>query len=103
MTKPNKGVSKLTEKMKQLSAVDPDCQAMQQLRKIGQAFVRGIELGIQECACLLLRQRFIYTSRTVVFINTSPPENRSMRLKSLHDIEQMDDNEKKHLHVKSAI
>ena len=92
MTKPNKGMSQMTEKMKQLTAADPSGRcSFKNLHKLGNDFVQGNEIGIQECVCLLLRQRLVYTTRSVVFINTSLIEQRRYRLKSMEAIEKMED------------
>ena len=79
-----------------ITAADPS-GCFKNLNKLGNAFVRGNEIGIQECVCLLLRQRFVYTTRSVVFINTSLIEQRSYRLKSMEAIEKMEDGNTKYL------
>ena len=50
MTKPNKVASQLNKRMKQLLSTDPQINGLRKLRRLGDASLRGHEIGIQECA-----------------------------------------------------
>ena len=63
----------------------------QQVRLIGNKFVNNVEISAQEAVYLLLQLSLKKCSREVVFISTSPSENRVYLLKS--NIDELDDND----------
>ena len=67
----------------------PDNASLKQLKSLGNQFVRANELTAQEATVLLLRQPLLYSTRTVVYINTAPPEERHLFLKKLDEIEKL--------------
>jgi len=53
--------------------------------------VNNVEISAQEAVCIVLQLPMRKASRQVVFINTSPPEERVQLLKPLDDINDMED------------
>ena len=64
-----------------------------QLRTIGGKFLNSVELSAQEASYILLQLPMKKASRQVIFVNTSPPEERVFLLKPIHVLESMDDND----------
>ena len=63
----------------------------QQVRDIGNKFLNNVEINAQEAVYIVLQLPMRKSSRQVVFINTSPPENRVQLLKSMQEISDMED------------
>ena len=63
----------------------------QQVRDIGSKFVNNVEISEQEAVYIVLQLPMKKASREVIFINTSPPEDRVELLKPLNDIKDMED------------
>ena len=63
----------------------------QQVRDIGNKFLNNVEISAQEAVNIILQLPMRKSSRQVVFINTSPPENRVHLLKPLQEINEMED------------
>ena len=63
----------------------------QQVRDIGSKFVNNVEISAQEAVYIVLQLPMRKASRQIVFINTSPLEERVELLKPLNDIKEMDD------------
>ena len=63
----------------------------QQVRIIGNKFLINVEMSAQEAVYLALQLPLKRSSRQVVFVNTSPPEERVYLLKS--NIDQLPDDE----------
>ena len=63
----------------------------QQVRDIGNKFLNNVEISAQEAVYITLQLPMRKSSRQVVFINTSPPEDRVQLLKPLKDINEMED------------
>ena len=63
----------------------------QQVRDIGSKFVNNVEIIAQEAVYIVLQLSMRNASREVIFINTSPPEDRVELLKPLDDIKDMED------------
>jgi len=61
----------------------------QQVRLIGNKFLNNVEISAQEAVYLLLQLPLKRSSRQIVFVNTSPPDERVYLLKS--NIDQLDD------------
>ena len=64
----------------------------QQVRDIGNRFLNNVEISAQEAVYIVLQLPMRKSSRQVVFINTSPPEDRVRLLKPLQEIDDMEDN-----------
>ena len=61
-----------------------------QFQHVGNVFLNAVETGQEEAAFLLLQAAMTFMSRDSVFINTSPPSERTFLVKSKKEIEQMD-------------
>ena len=62
----------------------------QSVQHIGNVFLNAIETGQEEAAFLLLQAAVTFMSRESVFINTSPPSERTFLVKNKKELEQMD-------------
>ena len=63
----------------------------QQVRDIGNKFLNNVEISAQEAVYILLQLAMRKSSRQVIFINTSTPEDRVRLLKPISDINDMED------------
>ena len=91
MSKSERGMSLLMDRAcKEARQGNNDLK--QQVRHIGNAFLNKVEIGAQEAAYLILQLAVTRSTRSVVFISTSPPEERTFLLKSKETLEQMDKN-----------
>ena len=63
----------------------------QQVRGIGNKFLNNVEISAQEAVYIVLQLPMRKSSRQVVFINTSPPEDRVQLLKPMQEINDMED------------
>jgi len=61
----------------------------QQLRAVGNKFLTHVEVGAQEAAYLILQMHLKQSSRKVLFINTTSPENRLVLIKSFTALEEL--------------
>ena len=61
----------------------------QRVRHIGNQFLNAVEICAQEAAYLALQLPLTHATRQVVFINTSPPEERVFLLKSKEALESL--------------
>ncbi|CAB4001648.1 Hypothetical predicted protein, partial [Paramuricea clavata] len=90
ISKAQKGMSELLRK-----AVDEAKQGntniKQQVRDIGNKFLNSVEICAQEAVYVVLQLPMRKASRSVIFINTSPPAERVELLKPLSEIEKMSD------------
>ena len=64
---------------------------MQQVRDIGNKFLNNVEISAQEAVYIVLQLPMRKSSRQVVFVNTSPPEDRVKLLRSFNDMKEMED------------
>ena len=63
----------------------------QQVRDIGNKFLNNVEISAQEAVYIALQFPMRKSSRQVVFINTSPPEDRVKLLKPVQEIKDLED------------
>lgn len=71
-----------------------NCIIKQQVRDIGSKFLNNVEISAQEAVYITLQLRMRKASRQIIFINTSPPDERIELLKPIEDIKEMvDDSE----------
>jgi len=63
----------------------------QQVRDISNQFLNSVEISAQEAVYRVLQLPMRKSSRQVIFINTTPPEERVQLLKPMTEIEEMDD------------
>ena len=60
------------------------------VRHMGNAFLNGVETSAQEAACLVLQLPITRMSRDIVFLHTSPPDERTFLLKDFKTLQEMD-------------
>ena len=88
VTKGQKGMSAQMEKVcKDANKCNIDLK--QSVQHIGNVFLNAVETG-QEAAFLLLQAAMTFMSRESVFINISPPNERTFLVKSKKELEQLD-------------
>lgn len=63
----------------------------QQVRDIGSKFLNNVEISAQEAVYIVLQLPMRKSSRQIIFINTSPPNERVELLKPMDDIKSMED------------
>ncbi|XP_048584895.1 uncharacterized protein LOC125567916 [Nematostella vectensis] len=63
----------------------------QQVRDIGSKFLNNVEISAQEAVYIVLQLPMRKSSRQIIFINTSPPNERVDLLKPMDNINEMDD------------
>ena len=73
-------------------AKDGNSTIKQQVRGIGNKFLNTVEISAQEAVYIVLQLPMRKSSREVIFIPTTPPDERVQLLKSMNEIEQMNDN-----------
>ena len=62
----------------------------QSVQHIGNVFLNAVETGQEEAAFLILQEAMTFMSRQSVFINTSPPSERTFLVESKKQLEQLD-------------
>ena len=90
ISKAQKGTSKLLRQAC-TEAREGNSNIKRQVRDIGSKFVNNVEISAQEAVYIVLQLPMRKASREVMFINTSPPEDRVELLKLLNDIKDMED------------
>ena len=98
VSKGQRGMSNLLHQACE-EAKQRDSDIRNQVRHIGNKFLSNVEIGAQEAAYLVLQMPLRRSSRKVVFINTSPPDERVVMLKPMHVLEEMKDDS---THVESG-
>ena len=90
ISKAQKGTSELLRKAV-AEAKEGNTIIKQQVRDIGNKFLNSVEINAQEAVYVVLQLPMRKASRSVIFINTSPPAERVELLKPLSEIESMED------------
>ena len=90
ISKAQKGMSELLRKAVE-EAKEGNTNIKQQVRDIGNKFLNSVEISAQEAVYVVLQLPMTKASRSVVFINTSPPAERVELLKPLCEIENLSD------------
>ena len=85
-----KGMSELLRKACD-EAKQGNASIKQQVRDIGNKFLNSVEVSAQEAVYIILQLPMRKSSRKVIFINTSPPDERVELLKPISEIENMPD------------
>ncbi|XP_069109201.1 uncharacterized protein [Argopecten irradians] len=91
ISKSQRGISALLEKASQ-EAIEGNMDLRRQVRHIGNKFLNFVEVSAQEASYLILQMPLTQATRDVVFINTSPPNERVFLLKSQDDLESLPEN-----------
>uniref|UniRef100_A0A1X7SS53 ATP-dependent DNA helicase n=1 Tax=Amphimedon queenslandica TaxID=400682 RepID=A0A1X7SS53_AMPQE len=79
MMKSEKSMGKL---LKQVATEERTAELIEQLRKVGAAFMTHRELGAQEAACRVLSLPLTKNSREEVFVDTTPENDRVTLMKN---------------------
>ena len=89
----SKGQKGMSELLRQActEARQGNLNVKQQVRDIGSKFVNNVEISAQEAVYIVLQLPMRKASRQIIFINTSPPDERVELLKPIQDIKEMDD------------
>ena len=88
ISKSEKGMSALLDQAcKEARQGNEDLR--KQVRHIGNKFLNAVETSAQEAAYLTLQLPLTSASREVIFLNTSPPNERTFLLKSKQSLEQL--------------
>ena len=90
ISKAQKGMSELLRTVCE-EAKKGNSSIKQQVRDIGNTFLNNAEISAQEAVYIVLQLPMRKSSRQVVFINTSPPEDRVQLLKPLQEINDLED------------
>ena len=90
ISKAQKGMSELLRQAC-TEAREGHSSIKQQVRDIGSKFLNNVEISAQEAVYIVLQLPMRKASRQVIFINTSPPEERVELLKPIDDIKDMED------------
>ena len=90
ISKAQKGMSELLRNAVQ-EAKEGNMNIKQQVRNIGNKFLNSVEISAQEAVYVVLQLPMRKASRSVAFINTSPPAERVELLKPLSEIENLSD------------
>jgi hypothetical protein len=90
ISKAQKGMSELLRKACE-EARRGNSSIKQQVRDIGNKFLNNVEISAQEAVYIVLQLPMRKSSRQVIFVNTSPPEDRVRLLKPLKEINDLED------------
>ena len=88
ISKPQKGMSELLRQAC-VEARKHNSSIKQQVRDIGSKILNNVEISAPEAVYIVLQLPMRKASRQVVFINTSPPDERVEILKPLNNIRDM--------------
>ncbi|KAJ8020644.1 hypothetical protein HOLleu_40292 [Holothuria leucospilota] len=91
ISKSQRGMSRLLQHAVQ-ECKEGNSSIRESVRHIGNKFLNHIEMGAQEAVYYVLQIPLRKATRSFIFINTSPPENRSFLLKPLCKISELPDN-----------
>ena len=86
ISKAEGGLSKLLRQAEKDSS-EGNLSVRERLRKIGNVFINGSVMSAQEACYHVLSLPLSLMSRSTVFINTSPPDERVRMLKSVNDLQ----------------
>ena len=88
IAKAQKNISR-TLKMASDQAKNGLLEYSDQLKEIARAFIKHEEIGAQMAALLVLQLPITVSTRSTLFVNTSPPEQRVRMLKSHQELAQL--------------
>ena len=92
LTKSQRGMSELLRKATE-EANHGDSDIRQQLKTIGNKFLNAVEISAQEAVYICLQLPMKKSLRHVIFVNTSPPEERVTLLKPKHILDSMNEDD----------
>ncbi|XP_062598648.1 uncharacterized protein LOC134260084 [Saccostrea cucullata] len=88
ISKSQRGISAMLDRASQ-EAAEGNMDLKRQVRHIGNKFLNFVEVSAQEASYLILQMPLTQASREVVFINTSPPEDRVFLLKHHDELNEL--------------
>ena len=91
ISKSQRGMSDLLNRAAK-EAREGNLDIKRQVRHIGNHFLNSVEVGAQEAAYLVLQMPLTKASRDVVFINTSPSDDRVILIKTDAELEKLTPN-----------
>ncbi|XP_062609477.1 uncharacterized protein LOC134271261, partial [Saccostrea cucullata] len=91
ISKSQRGMSDLLSRAAK-EARDGNLDIKRQVRHIGNQFLNSVEVGAQEAAYLVLQMPLTKASRDVMFINTSPVDDRVILVKPDSELEKLNAN-----------
>ncbi|XP_062615034.1 uncharacterized protein LOC134276764 [Saccostrea cucullata] len=91
ISKSQRGMSELLSRAAK-EAREGNLDIKRQVRHIGNQFLNSVEVGAQEAAYLVLQMPLTKASRDVMFINTSPVEDRVILVKPDSELEKLNAN-----------
>ncbi|XP_062616288.1 uncharacterized protein LOC134278001 [Saccostrea cucullata] len=91
ISKSQRGMSDLLNRAAK-EAREGNLDIKRQVRHIGNHFLNSVEVGAQEAAYLVLQMAMTKASRDVVFINTSPSDDRVILIKTDTELEKLTPN-----------
>ncbi|XP_062567926.1 uncharacterized protein LOC134230168 [Saccostrea cucullata] len=91
ISKSQRGMSDLLSRAAK-EAREGNLDIKRQVRHIGNHFLNSVEVGAQEAAYLVLQMPMTKASRDVVFINTSPSDDRVILIKTDAELEKLTPN-----------
>ncbi|XP_061170324.1 uncharacterized protein LOC133179634 [Saccostrea echinata] len=91
ISKSQRGMSDLLNRAAK-EAREGNLDIKRQIRHIGNHFLNSVEVGAQEAAYLVLQMPMTKASRDVVFINTSPSDDRVILIKTDAELEKLTPN-----------
>lgn len=92
ITKSLRGMSELLRKAAE-KVKTGNTSLKEQIRTVGNRFLNAVEISAQEAAYICLQLPLKRSSRQVVFVNTSPPDDRVSLLKPQYILQQMDEDD----------
>lgn len=92
ITKSQRGMSELLRKATE-EARQGNQTIKQQIKAVGNKFLNAVEISAQEAVYICLQLPMKKSSRQVVFLNTSPPEERVTLLKPTSVLDNMKDDD----------
>ena len=91
ISKAQRGMSSLLDEACK-EARQGNFELRKQVRHMGNKFLNGVEISAQEAAYLTLQLPLTKCTRDCIFINTSPPEERTFLLKQRESLEKLPGN-----------
>ncbi|XP_061184994.1 uncharacterized protein LOC133193010 [Saccostrea echinata] len=91
ISKSQRGMSDLLNRAAK-EAREGNLDIKRQVRHIGNHFLNSVEVGAQEAAYLVLQMPMTKASRDVVFLNTSPSDDRVILIKTDAELEKLTPN-----------
>ena len=93
MSKGHRGISTLMDQAC-IEVREGNQSLVAQIRTAGNVWTNNTEIPVQEAVAYLLQLPFCMSSRSFIFINSAPPEERTRLLKDREALQIMDEDRK---------